>query len=177
MREGRSSASERLLGHESPVPGGFITDSVWVCWPVDAGAEVSCQPHGAFPTWFLSTSPLSVRPRAGCLQDKSPACACTSAQSNRRCGLAAVDPKGCSPFRLCTHRFPQLPMAPTCGLSPTSPHASWAMDVLAGCLLGRWQKPGAIWPSSRDTPKVGCNIWKPFFCPVRVANTSWAAEP
>lgn len=78
MRGGESSTSERLPGpcctpgHSSPVPGGFVTSSVWVCQPAGTRAHGSPHPHAAFPALFPSTSPLSVQPRAGCRPGQEP---------------------------------------------------------------------------------------------------------
>ena len=182
VREGQRSTSERLLascctlGLGSPVPGGFVTDSIWVCWPVGARVEVSHHPHGAFSTLFLSTSPLSVRPRAGCLSGQEPGLRLFLGPNQR-----ALQSRCCGPKRMLSFLLvhptasPGSPWLPPVACLPPLPRAGRAMDALAGCPLRRWQKRGAIRQSDRDTPKVGCDIRKPFSCLVHVANMPWAA--
>lgn len=158
------------------MPGGFITDSVWVCWPVGARVEVSCHPHGAFPTSFLSTSPLSIWPRAGCLSGQEPSLRLFLGPNQQTLQSHCCGPKRMLSLLLVhpTASPGSLRLPPVACL-PTSPCTGRATGALAGCPLRCWQKRGVTWRSGRDTPKVGCNIWKPFSCLVHIANTPWAA--
>lgn len=151
------------------MPGAFLTDSGWVCLLVGPQTEAHHCPHGVFPTLFLSTSPLSVQPSTGCLsgQRQSPACACSSAQTNRCRSAPAMDRKGCSPFCLCTPLLPPAPHASHPWLF-CPPHAAPARLVVhslgASSIAG-----GSVLQPIGDAPKAGCDIWERFSCLVHVA--------
>lgn len=177
MREGESPGTLLCPRARSSMPGAFPTDTGWVCLLVGPQTEAHHYPHGVFPTFFLSTSPLSVQPRAGCLsgQSQSPACACSSAQTNRCRSAPAMDRKGCSPFCLCTPLLPPAPRASHPWLF-CPPHAAPARlevhSLGASSIAG-----GSVLQPIGDAPKAGCDIWERFSCLVHIANMPQAAAP
>lgn len=122
--------------------------------------ELSHHPHGAFPTLFLSTSPLSVRPRAGCLSGQEPSMSLGPAGAAVSLLWTKKDalPSACAP-----HHFPQLPMAPACGLLPTSPRTGCgcARWVPAPLLAEAWCNPG----EQQRHPKSGLRSLETFLLP------------
>lgn len=137
------------------------------------GAEP--HPHETFPASFLSTSPLSGQPRAGCLSGREPSLRLGPNQQtlqSRCCGPKRMLslPSACAPTA-----SPGSPWLPPVASPPTSPRAGRATVALTGCRLRRWQKRGTTQRSGGGTRKVGCRVWKHFFRLVCVANRLWAA--
>lgn len=157
------------------MPGGFITNSIWVCWPVGARVEMSRHPHRAFPTLFLSTSPLSVWPCAGCLSGQEPSLRLLLGPNQQTLQSCCCGPKRMLSLLLvhptASPGSPWLP--PVACLPPLPTLAGLQMHSLgAHSVTGR-----SVVQSGRaaETPQKGCDIWKPFSCLVHVANTPWAA--